>query len=391
MIPYGIIAVILGLITVYAQNRGHDNFPVVLGGFVSRSIGAGTALFFYLGKFILPLGLLPIYPQWSLEPPSLLQLLTLPALAGLLLTLIAGRKGWGRHLLFGFGFFVLNLLPVLGLVKMSYLGISRVADHLVYLPLIGLIGLVTAGVKYLQERISPSVHLYGAGLLALVMALLAWESHDYARQFINREALWTYTLEHNPQSWLAHNNLGEVLRKEGRIPEAVEQYEDALAIRQDLSNVHYNLGSVLSEMGRVPEAIDQFQQALQINPDSAEVRNNLGLALMQVGRSTEAIEQYQQAIRIMPDLPNAHSNLGIAEAETGHMAAAIEQFEETLKINPEIAEAHNNLGLVLMQTNRLPEAVQQFEEALRIRPDYTAARDSLAKAQALEGDASPKN
>src|SRR5665213_1678184 len=117
-----------------------------------RLTAAGLALAFYLGKCLWPFGLLPIYPRWGIDPTAIL-----PYVPWLALALMAGwcwrrRAAWGRHVLFGLGFFALNLAPVLGLVAMSYLRISRVADHFAYLPLLGVIALVTAGVDQLVVR-----------------------------------------------------------------------------------------------------------------------------------------------------------------------------------------------------------------------------------------------
>ncbi|HEY4798393.1 MAG TPA: hypothetical protein VII99_04870, partial [Bacteroidia bacterium] len=114
-IPYFFIAVVLGLATVLLQSQRGVEF----GGFATRLIGAGSAIFFYLGKFIFPATLMPIYPRWNLDTPSFLQVMALPTLVVLLFGFWTQRKGWGRHVLFGFGFFLLNLLPVLGLVRMK--------------------------------------------------------------------------------------------------------------------------------------------------------------------------------------------------------------------------------------------------------------------------------
>jgi hypothetical protein len=70
--------------------------------------------------------------------------------------------------------FLVNLLPVLGLVKMRYLYISWVADHFAYLPMIGLIGLIVVGLKQLHERFSS----FGIGTIsiAVMVGLLSWDS-----------------------------------------------------------------------------------------------------------------------------------------------------------------------------------------------------------------------
>ena len=314
MIPYAAIAVMLGLITVYFQNNGGqgDN-PAELERFVARLIGTGTVIFFYLDKFFLPMNLLPIYPRWTLSPSS--QLVALPALAALLFGLWTHRGGWGRHALFGFGFFLLNLLPVLGLVKMRYLNISWVADHLAYVPMIGLVGVTVVALEQLHERLSSFPHVFGIGAMSIatVIWLLSWESHKHARLFNNSVTLWAYTVQYNPHA-LVHNNLGDALMHTGGVSEAIEQFKQALKIKPNYAKAHYNLGTALIQTGRVSEAIEQFEQALQIKPDYAHAHNNLGGALMLKGRVSEAIEQFNQALQIKADFAEAQINLAKAQA-----------------------------------------------------------------------------
>jgi len=378
--PYAAIALVLGLVTVYFQNVGNDPNALEPVGFVTRSIGAGTALCFYLGKFILPVDLLPIYPRWSLEPPSLLQMLTIPTLALLLFGLWTQRKGWGRHALFGFGFFLLNVLPVLGLVKMGYLNISRVADHLVYVSIIGLVGVVVAAVGQLREWARYSFR-YAVGAIAIVMAWLTWESHSHASRFVNEETLSTYTLEHNSQAWPAYNNLGYALYRAGHVPEAVEQFEQALKINPNYDEAHNNLGNARMQTDRVSEAIEQYEQALKIKPGYAEAHYNLGIALQKIGQTSEAIEQYEQALKNKPDDADAHNNLGIALHQVGRTSEAIEQFEQASKINPTYLEAHYNLGRALASAGRFPEAIVQFKAVLQIDPDLMQVQYALAQAE----------
>src|SRR5262249_29359827 len=56
--PHLVVAIALGLVTIHYQNNQQVNYPVELSGFVTRLIGAGAAVFFYLGKFVLPVDLL---------------------------------------------------------------------------------------------------------------------------------------------------------------------------------------------------------------------------------------------------------------------------------------------------------------------------------------------
>jgi tetratricopeptide (TPR) repeat protein len=218
--------------------------------------------------------------------------------------------------LFGFGFFLLNLLPVLGLVKMTYFNLSWVGDHLCYIPPIGLVGLIVLGLEQLYGRLSSSPYLLGIGTMAVVLAtgLLSWESNRYARLFRYSETLWDYNIQHNPNAWPPYNNLGVALMESGRVWEASKQFEQALKIRPGYAEARNNLGVAFAIRGRLPEAIEQFEQSLKIDSSSHLAHYNLGVVLAQSGRLPEAIKQFEQALRLKPDDANARKNL--LEAQT---------------------------------------------------------------------------
>jgi len=199
------------------------------------------------------------------------------------------RRGWGRHALLGLGFFVINLAPCPGFLPAPNMGYAWVMDHFLYLPLIGLIGLVIAGWEGVEGELAPFARRIGGALAALVLVALAIESHSYARLYRDSETLWTYTLAHNPRAWPAHNNLGKIRQAAGQFDAAIAEYEQALQIEPGYPEAHYNLGLALEQTGRVPEAIDQYRQALQLKPDYAKAHNDLGNALLLTGRLPEAV------------------------------------------------------------------------------------------------------
>ncbi|MCE0498518.1 MAG: tetratricopeptide repeat protein [Methylacidiphilales bacterium] len=383
--PYVLIALALGLVTVAFQQHFGDQ-TVGLGGALSRFALAGAVVFFYLGKFVLPVGLMPVYPAWVADPPPFWNLLLLPVLALALGFFWTRRQVWARHALLGFGFFLITLLPVMGFFRMAYHQISWVADHLVYLPMIGLAGLVAGGFDLAAQRLPAAFRPVIFGAATLLVLGLAWGSHAYAGKFRDGDALWSYAIELNPDSSVAHNNLGDALSDAGRLSGVKNQYEEALKLNPAYPEAHNNLGNYLVQTRHLSEAEAEFQATLRLRPGYALAHYNLGGVYQQEGRMDAAIDEFEQAVQIDPDFAEAHNNLGSAFQVEGRLDEAAREFKQALQINPGYALACENLGGILQKQGRLDDAIDQYRLALKTDPDYVRAWFDLGNALQIRGD-----
>ena len=387
--PFFVISVVLCLITKlsgiwYMQNQMKNQAVVEIDGFFDRLALAGQTLSFYFTKCFWPAGPLPIYPQWTVDPSSPIQFLPWLILAGAVYWLWRRRQSWGRHVLLGLGFFILFLAPFLGFLPISYMSFTWVMDHFLYVPIIGLIGIVVAGIEDVDAQLATSVHPFSTGILTVIVGLLAFESHWYAAAFTGDETLWNYTVERNPGAWLAHDNLGDLLLKFGEPEKAREQFVTAIGLKPELGQPYINLAAALVQLGRVPEGVEALQEALKKDPYSPEGHNNLGVMWARMGRMPEAFGEFEWALRRHPNYVDARNNLGNALFQVGRIPEAIEQFRYALRINPSFVAARDDLGLALEQSGRIKEAEDEFRQSLRIDPDDDKARDNLTRLQQLE-------
>jgi tetratricopeptide (TPR) repeat protein len=381
--PFVALGLGMSVLTVVEQ-RGHiqktgiEDWNLGMG---QRVVLVGEAVWFYASKVLWPVRLTFVYPHWDLDAGRLLSWFPLAGLVvGGVLLWVWKRRGLARAGLFGCGFFVLSLLPVLGFFNVYYFRYSYVADHFQYLACIGLIALaIGAG-----ETVFQSAGRLGRNLGTLVgvsvLLILGGATWRQAHIYQSPESVWSDTLAKNPQCWMAHNNLGAALALAGRLAEAKKQYEQSLRINPRNVDAQNNLGTLFWQEGKLGDAIECYQQALQINPAYAEAYNNLGVTLYQSGQREAAIEQYRQAVKSNPDYAEAHRNLGTALQEAGGIDEAITHFEQALRIKPDYAEAHYGLGITLRQAGRIEEAIGQYERALQIKPDYAEAHYSLGLA-----------
>ena len=276
LLPFAVLAAGMALVSMRLQGDVIGLAPgaTVVGGPLSRIACAGLAFAFYLLKFVLPVGLMPIYPRWQVDPPALLQFAPWAVLAVLCAWFWRRRAGWGRHAILALGFFVLNLLPVAGLVPLAYFRLSWVADHFAYIALVGLAGGAAALAGAACPRAALPRRLFLAGIGAAVLALVLG-SAIHSSRFTSQEALWTYNVAANPSAWMARNNLGVALAQRGRLSDAAGQYEEALRLNPECEEAHNNLGVALAREGRFGEAAAHFEAALAINPHYPSPRKNL--------------------------------------------------------------------------------------------------------------------
>jgi tetratricopeptide (TPR) repeat protein len=187
--------------------------------------------------------------------------------------------------------------------------------------MLGLIGLVIAGLQQIDKQLPQPYRPYGIGVVTGGIALLALQSHAYAEMYINKETLFTYTIAHNPGSSTIHYNFGNALMQKGRVDEAMIQYQKAIEINPNFADAHNNLGIALIQNRRLDEAINQFQKALDLDPNNGEARYNLGNCLLQKGQLDQAIFQFQEALRLNPGDSDAQNNLATAQA-LAHQSAS---------------------------------------------------------------------
>ena len=416
-IPFFAVAAAGAGITVAAQ-RGSGAvqslaaFPLPL-----RVANALVSYFVYLGKTLWPARLAVFYPY-----PHAVPVWEAAAAAVILAAISAWTAREFRkrpYLLIGWCWFVVTLLPVIGLVQA---GAQARADRYMYEPMVGLcIMAAWAARDVLRAKPGwrvPAGVLAGAALAALGAAAWAqaayWENsgtlfrHALAvtdGNYLAEHNLGVYLLEQpdglmgalahldravalNPQSTRAHSDLGNALaRVPGREREAIAEYRAAIRLDPTAAIPHNNLANTLARAGQAPEAVAEYREAIRLDPQYAEARANLasvessadsaeqhynrGVTLAGEGRPAGAAAEFEAALRLDPNYADAENNLGVALTQIpGRSSEAIAHFRAAIRLRSDYADAHYNLGIVLANTpGEMPAALEQFEIALKLRPD----------------------
>ncbi len=388
MLPFFAVSLAAGLLTIWfqyhraitAENLAHANPPLV------RLLVAGRAIGFYLGKIFWPRPLAMLYPRWEVSAADGWNYLWPVGVVAATAAVWWGRRFWGRGPAVALGTFVLGVLPISGLLHMSFFNYANVSDHLVYIAVPGILALVGAGLaRWYGEPRNSSV----AALIAmcLVAGLLCLGCFQRAEDFSSPEHLWRSTLEINPRCFAAHNNLGLVFQDRGRrdpgqLILAEGHFRQALKIDDQLETAGVNLANVLRMEGRWAQSAALYRRVLDAHPD-ADSFNNYGVSLLEMGDNTKAREAFYDALRLSPLMENAYYNLYGIELSEHHVPEACAMLRTCLRINPDSIPALTALVMMNVEQPDQPPLTPPAAEALMAMAERACQLTEYRSAQQL--------
>lgn len=385
LLPVFLMSIASSALSLWTQHLEGANDPAWARALPERIAVAGNVAWFYIGKLLWPSPLVFIYPRWHVDWTHAAAYLPSAAACAALAILWLNRGGRLRPVFFSFVYYLLALLPVLGLADQYFWRYSFVGDHFQYLASIGPLALagaaITTALRNPRKGMPVLAPLCCGALLAALAVMTARECPKYH----DSESLWRSTIAANPGAWMAHNNLGAVLMHSGRVDEAVEHFRRSLELQPGNAAAHANLADALFRVGRTDEALMHFGKALELDPGNIATETDLGVALLQLGRIEEAISHLQRALGTNPGFAKARSNLGTAYLQEGRADEAAAQFNEALAADPGNFATITDLGTAYVQKGQMEKAEAEFERALQINPDFASALTNLGNVLQLRG------
>lgn len=247
---------------------------------------------FYLAKLLLPLNLTPEYTvRFTAELAMPLALAAFLGLVGL--TAAAYRlRTTQPQFLFGLGWFLLTMIPVLHIFP-TY---PVVADRYVYLPSFGVAYLLAATVAPWASARRPVA--IGAGMVLLALALLTFQQNLVWR---TAETLWQHTIRISPRSVKAYTNLGRIDFSAGRYKAAFARFDQARQLAP--ADPHYDFfeGMLYFVRSDYQPALHHFEQALARTNDFLEALFHAALAHEALGHRDQAIAFFTKTIQSKQD------------------------------------------------------------------------------------------
>ena len=204
----------------------------------------------------------------------------------------------------------------------------------------------------------------------------------------------------------------------GKLDEAIGAYGRATELRPDWAEAHGALGDALREQGRLDQAIEECRKVIRAQARDGGRIFGPGQSVSRPGRTGKAMAAYATAIQLRPNWPDADDSLGNALWDEERIDEAIAAYSKAVELNPghlrpigawarfsldrdgwmrrSFAFAGRWMGIrptprpillghTLQRASRMEAASAEYREAIRLRPDTPEWQFKLA---ALLGDRS---
>lgn len=265
-IPFFLLTTLSITLTFLAQTQAIITLTKL--GIFSRVINAIHNVFLYISKFIFPIALSPFY-----DLPSLVHLnhpgIRIILLGGFLLSILISFYYWKKgkyYILTAWFFYLVTLLPVMGVIQT---GIQSAADRYAYLPTLPFYILIGTGVSTLLFRSTTCSYykLFKFILVASIIAvtLILFRMNRAQQQIWKHDfVLWSYVLKVNPVNNLAYHNLAALYFYTKNYQKALDHVQRAIRYGFAWQAQQSFLAEIYIRLGRFDEAIDAYKNTLDI-------------------------------------------------------------------------------------------------------------------------------
>ena len=263
-IPFMVISAVFSVIAYFTQSKAGAVEPFQLKLLTTKLANIVTAYAGYVWKTFWPAKLAVIYPYQETVPLGDVIVSTL-LLVFITVFVVATAKD-RKYLLVGWLWFLVTLLPVIGIVR---IGEVYMADKFCYVAILGLFIITVWGGAELCEKLEgKSSRKLAIGVVSIIILLLSARSWVYLSSWRNNIALYAEAIKVTEKNYIAHGNMGAAYNELGNYDEALKYFSEAIRIEPYYDVAYAEIGRIYMRTGDCEHALPYFQRALSIRPEN---------------------------------------------------------------------------------------------------------------------------
>jgi tetratricopeptide (TPR) repeat protein len=210
------------------------------------------------------------------------------------------------------------------------------------------------------------------------------------RDWDGAETAFLKSLELNPESSEAYNELIGTYVAAGRLPDASAKLEAHLAKNPDDQRALMTSALIHEKLNDFEKARLDYENILSKSPDTMLALNNLAYIYGQrMGQIDKAFEMARKARSLSPGHPSIADTLGWILYKKGNYQEALALITEGAAKLSDMPEVQYHLGMAAYMMGQTDVATTALKLAAAEGPNFPGKAEAKAKLAVLEGGGSP--
>ncbi len=173
----------------------------------------------------------------------------------------------------------------------------------------------------------------------------------------------------NPGNVLLLSNLGTIQRNLGKLPEALQSYNNALVMSPKSLTLLNNRAALWAEMDSLQRAKDDYSSILFIDEKNEESLYRRGLIFLELNDTASARRDFEQLLSLNTQSANARIGLAALMKCRGFYFQAIDLYTQVIRSNPNMASLYLNRAEAYYYNRQYNRAAEDIDMALQLTPE----------------------
>jgi|GEM_PF-4382635 len=204
---------------------------------------------------------------------------------------------------------------------------------------------------------------------------------DYTRA----QLLYEQVARRQPDNLAAHINLGRIHNFDGKLDEAIAEYQIAYRLAPQTAGLRCWLGEICLHKGDPQTAFRWLNEEIAANPNNAWAHSFMGSLYMATGDNASRDRGFRTALSLDPNIPQYRYSNGVALLNAKQHRSALMEFLAAIQMNPSVPNPYYTAAVCYAALGDKSAAIGCYERYVQLDPLSEWAAKARKEIQSLRG------